>query len=103
MGAEDGLFEPTSDGLLSFQHGDFTVRLPRTRRAWRAKSPMRSMKLFHSAIAELAKRRASQRSVGKHMEELGSIYADARKVKQIVYNLLSNCGEVHRGGRPGNP
>jgi PAS domain S-box-containing protein len=31
-------------------------------------------------------------------EELGSIYADARKVKQIVYNLLSNAVKFSREG-----
>ena len=35
-------------------------------------------------------------------EELGTIYADPRKVKQILYNLLSNAVEVHARGRPGH-
>src|SRR4029077_3425080 len=45
--------------------------------------------------------KAAIRHIGLDMEaaeELGSVQADARKVKQIAYNLLSNAVKFSNGG-----
>ena len=55
--------------------------------------PVQVSSLFVNSLS-IVRQKAAARHVGLRMdaaEELGSIHADARKVKQIVYNLPSNA------------
>ena len=54
-----------------------------------------------SIVREKAAARRIRLGTGIVEEASASVQVDARKVKQIVYNLLSNAVRVHRRGRPG--
>ena len=62
--------------------------------------PLPISSLFANSLSIIREKAASRavRLVADSSLDLGSIYADARKVKQIVYNLLSNAVKFTREG-----